>query len=276
MKRRNKITAVLLGAGALVLAGGVALAGHGHHHDPAAMRRHAVAHVAAMLDVLEATPAQRKVAEQARDRVLGAIQREHGDKRADLGRVLDLFSADKLDRGALGALRKKHEAAALRIGDAVVQSVFELHAVLTPAQRKTLVQQVKDNRPRLTPMRLATMKHLAGGRADEVLRSVGATEPQRFAVQAAIDHVVDTIEHQEPQRAAAIDRALALLVADRIDKAQADKVRAAHDLALHRMIDAAELALDNIHEALAPAQRKALVALVKARHPMIDGKPGQH
>ncbi len=273
MKRSGKITAVLLGAGALVLAGGVALAGHGHHHDPAAMRQHAIAHVAAMLDVLEATPAQRKIAEQGRDRVLGAIAKEHGDKRADLGRALEIFTADKLDRGALGALRKKHEASALRIGDAVVASVLELHAVLTPAQRKALALQVAENRPRLTAMKLATMKHLASARADEALRSIGAGEPQRFAVQAAIEHVLDTAGHQEPQRAAQIDRALALFSADRIDRAQVDKLRAAHDLALHRMIDAAELAFDNIHEALPAAQRKALVALVKARHPMVvDGK----
>lgn len=92
---------------------------------------------------IKATDAQRKVVYAARDRVLQAVQSSRGDHRADMEQLLTLFSADKIDAQQVAALRAQHQDRITKVGDAVMQSVREVHDALDPNQRKVLAGYLK-------------------------------------------------------------------------------------------------------------------------------------
>jgi hypothetical protein len=140
--RRTWKTALIavLGAGALVsvlgLAAARAVAEEGADGVPfvegrrAAFMKHMVsAKLDAALTAAKVTPRQREAIHGVRDRLFGEMQqarRELRQKRgADLDQALQLFTADRIDRDRLGALRQKHEAAARRMADSVEAAIIE-------------------------------------------------------------------------------------------------------------------------------------------------------
>lgn len=157
--RRTWRTALiaLCGAGALFsvlgLAAARAVAEEGAEGVPfmhgrrAAFMKHMVsAKLDAALSAAQVTPRQREAIHGVRDRLFGEMQKARQELRqkrgADLDQALQLFTADRLDRERLGALRQKHEVAARRMADAVEGAIVEVHGILTPAQRKAMADYI--------------------------------------------------------------------------------------------------------------------------------------
>ena len=102
------------------------------------------------------------------------------------------------------------------------------------------------------------------------------TAAQRPQIEAARDHVFQTIEALHPEEALPqlLERGLAIFEADRIDPAAVNALRAEHQQRMGKLADAIEQALFDLHDALTPAQRKALVEHVKAERAKWGGRFG--
>src|SRR5262249_15374627 len=105
-------------------------------------------------------------------------------------------------------------------------------------------------------------------RLDEALDEAGVTAEQRPQIDAARDQLFATLGalHAEETLPAALERALKLFEADRVDTAAVAALRAEHVERMHKVADAVEQALFDHHDALTPAQRQALVANARAMH----------
>jgi len=103
--------------------------------------------VDSVLDELKATPEQRTAINAAKDRVVAAFKTGHADKGADLEQLLGLFAADKLDNAKIDALRTDHMQRMRKIADAVIQSITDVHDVLSADQRAQLIAFVKAHHP---------------------------------------------------------------------------------------------------------------------------------
>lgn len=237
---------------------------HGHGMFHAAMK----AHVEAALDAAKATPAQRQAIAAARDHVLAVVKGGASGGGAEVDTALALFSADRLDKGALDKHRARHQAEAKRIGDALVQAAFDAHAALTPDQRRAIVEYVRAHKPAEggVPHKRAFMKRLVQNRLDDALDEIKATDKQRATVMAAKDRVIAAIEQTHQGRGAEIDRLFDLFAADRIDGAQLEAMLAEHQANLGKLADALVGAIGDVHATLDAGQRKAVVDLVRARH----------
>jgi Spy/CpxP family protein refolding chaperone len=145
---------MLAGATALAFTGpGARFALHhvgGWHHGggmghPIA-RRVAAAIVDDAMDAIKATPQQRTVANAARDRVLAAFQQHQQGRATRAQDVIALFEADQIDPARVAAVRRSVEDEHRKIGDAISQALADVHAVLTPDQRKQLAEYVRQHR----------------------------------------------------------------------------------------------------------------------------------
>lgn len=271
--RKLGIAAVAVGlavaAGATALAAG-GLHGPGRHH--AMMKKHVEAMVDDALDAAKATPDQRAKIHAAEEGAFAAMQQQQPQGRAGhremIEKVTALFLADAPDRAEVKALRAAHEAQGRQRVDAIVQALTTAHDALQPAQRKAVADYVRGHRPGRhgAMLRGEMMKRMASARLDEALDAIGANATQRAQIEAARDHVIQTIEALHPEAAMpeAMDKALAIFEADRVDPAAVKALRAEHEQKLAKVADAVEQAAFDLHDALTPAQRKALVEHVKA------------
>jgi Spy/CpxP family protein refolding chaperone len=98
----------------------------------------------AAFDAIGASDAQKSALTADRDRVFEAFK----DMRmsgAQVDKLLELFSADTLDRTQLAALRAEHDARMKKIGDALVGALSDVHAQLSADQRTKLIDWVKQH-----------------------------------------------------------------------------------------------------------------------------------
>jgi hypothetical protein len=95
---------------------------------------------------ISATPKQRQVVTDAKDKVIAAAEQMHQGRGTDLERALELFVADKLDTGAIDALRAKHQAGMKAMVDTVVQSVIDVHGALSAGQRTLLTDYIRSHK----------------------------------------------------------------------------------------------------------------------------------
>lgn len=143
MKRRTVI-GLVAGVIGSVLAGAAAIAGATHGRETM-MRRMAAAAIDGALDEAQASSEQRAAIHAARDRVFAAIEEHRKGRQARLDGMLALFEGDRLDDG-LSAFRAQIEEEHGKIADAVATALVDAHAVLTPAQRKTVADYVRSHR----------------------------------------------------------------------------------------------------------------------------------
>ena len=70
--------------------------------------------------------------------------RPHEAMVAGLDKALALFEAEKVDSAAVLALRAEPQAKMKKLGNAVVQALYDAHDALTPPQRKAIAAFVRD------------------------------------------------------------------------------------------------------------------------------------
>jgi Spy/CpxP family protein refolding chaperone len=251
----------------LAAVAGVAWARHGQKWHKQMFEHHITARIDEALDVAKATPQQRDAVYAARDRAMAALTAEHRSHQGDFKKVLDLFEADQLDRAEVKALRAAHEAAMQKDGVVITQALVEAHDALTPPQRKAVAEwarsHVRSGGPKIAG---EWMKHRLAGHIEDALDAVNATDAQRTAIRAAVDHVFTTMEAGKAEHDAQVARALALFEADHVDPAELARLRETHVAARQKIGDAIAQAVEDAHDALTSAQREQLVAWVRSHH----------
>lgn len=150
-KRKGWILGVVAAVGLVGVLGVAretrAFGGPGLGHPGAIMRRIASAHIDEALDQAKASPEQRQKVGEIKERLFRTLEDSRRGHRGDMDEALRLFTADQLDRGKMAQLRKARQAEMDRVGDAVEQAISDVHAVLTPAQRKVVADYVAQHRP---------------------------------------------------------------------------------------------------------------------------------
>jgi hypothetical protein len=142
--RRRTMIGLVAGVIGGVAAGAVAFAATGHGREMM-MRRMAVAAIDGALDEARATPEQRTAIHAARDRVFAAVEEHRKGRHARLDDMLALFESDRLGDG-LPVFRQQIEDEHEKIAAAIGAALVDAHAVLTPAQRKTVADYVRSHR----------------------------------------------------------------------------------------------------------------------------------
>lgn len=133
------VTALLVGIVLATQADAGWFRRHGQgSHEPAARAEHAQRAVEYFLSNVDATDEQYEAARGIVDETLAALGEVQFDRRAIRGRVLELLSAESVDRDAIEALRTEGISAADRASSALTQGVVELAEMLTPEQRAQL------------------------------------------------------------------------------------------------------------------------------------------
>ncbi len=117
--------------------------GHGGEHAAGGFLKHmASQRIDAALDAAKVDEAQRATIHAARDRVFAAFEAGHQNPGARIEEALALFGEDKLDQARIATLRAEHEAVAAKTAAVIEQAVIEAHDVLTPEQRRAVVEFV--------------------------------------------------------------------------------------------------------------------------------------
>jgi Spy/CpxP family protein refolding chaperone len=140
--RRRTVIGIVAGLIGSIAVGAAAFAAMGHGREMM-MRHMAVAAIDSALDEARATPEQRVAIHAARDRVFVAIEEHQKSRRMD--DMLALFESDRLGED-LPALRQQMEAEHAKIATAISAALVDAHAVLTPAQRKTVADFIRSHR----------------------------------------------------------------------------------------------------------------------------------
>ena len=136
----------VLGVGVGLITAVAAFA-HGGHGRPAMMKRFASAIIDEALAPANVTPPQRTQIYAARDRAFAALEAHRQTRGAHMDEALALFEADAVDPGRVATFRAQREAEHRQVADAISQAITEVHDVLTPAQRKVVVDWVRANHP---------------------------------------------------------------------------------------------------------------------------------
>jgi Spy/CpxP family protein refolding chaperone len=100
----------------------------------------------AAMEAISASAAQRASLTAARDRVLAAFKEMRPDG-SHLDKLLDLFTADTLDKAQIASLRGEVTARMNKVGDTLTQALAEVHGQLSAEQRTKLVDWIKAHRP---------------------------------------------------------------------------------------------------------------------------------
>ena len=98
-----------------------------------------------LLDQIHATADQRTKVTAAVERAFTAISDGMGDHSAHLDEAIAVFTADKIDSAKLASLQAEREAKMQQVGDAVVQSLTEVHDALDAGQRKQVADFVRSH-----------------------------------------------------------------------------------------------------------------------------------
>ncbi len=96
-----------------------------------------------VLDQLAASQPERTAAHQARDKVLEAIKAARDTRAASAEELGRIFVGDPLDKAALATFRTAREAQLHGLGEQFATVITELHASLSPAHRKQVVELVR-------------------------------------------------------------------------------------------------------------------------------------
>jgi Spy/CpxP family protein refolding chaperone len=149
MKRSTKM-ALTVGGGlfALVLAvglGGRALADGqvGGQWKHKMMKQFVQARLEKAFEVVRADPQQRQVIQAAKDRVVAAFEKEHGNRRGMMEDALALFESNTIDQVKLDALIAEHEARRKVMHQTVLNALREVHTTLSPDQRRALTAHIR-------------------------------------------------------------------------------------------------------------------------------------
>ena len=103
-----------------------------------------IAHrVSAAEDLIDATPAQRQVIDQARENVVATLEKHFAAHKEARGQWLALLTADKLDATQIVDAANKHADAIRSIAAEVAPEIVKVHDALTPAQRAKLAEHLK-------------------------------------------------------------------------------------------------------------------------------------
>jgi Spy/CpxP family protein refolding chaperone len=271
MKRRSKIAIAIALAGALMVAlvaGGAALAS-GRMHDGFAKRR-VTRHIDAALDAVAANAAQRDAVHAARDHVFATLEETHRGQRGEIAQALDLWQADTLDTAKLAELRARHQAAAKKTGDAVVQALTDAHDTLTAAQRQKLADYLRAHRPPVDGKSVEGMKPFAKNmlneRVDDLLDEINARADQRDKVHAAVERAFAAVAGTVGEHAAHFDEAIAVFTADQVDSGKLQALAAERQARMQQMGDALLQALSEVHDTLDAGQRKTVADFVRKHH----------
>lgn len=159
MERRKVMKLGIFGAVAAGILGvaGSALARHrggfGCHGGDRAefMKKMVNAHVDEALDAAKVEGAARDTVHGEVDKVFAAISEVRTGHQEDMDQMLDLFTADTLDRRQLDSIRSEHVAKMQKVSDTIADAISNVHDALTPDQRKALVEYVKAKRARFAP-----------------------------------------------------------------------------------------------------------------------------
>jgi periplasmic protein CpxP/Spy len=151
MKRRTWLGLVAVPVAAVV-TGAVALtAAWGHGGGPGMhgrmMKRMVSAALDEALDQANVTAEQRTAIHASRDRAFAAFDAHRGDHRAHREQVLAVFEADRIDPAQVEALHAQMEQGRQTMRAAVTQAITEIHATLTPEQRRSVAQFVRTHGP---------------------------------------------------------------------------------------------------------------------------------
>jgi hypothetical protein len=262
MRGRTKLAliAALVSVGALS-----AFAIHPHGDRKAQI----IAHIDEALDAAKATPAQRSAIDSARDHVFAAFGDLYRVRRGEIDEALQLFQADRLDAQALSAHRTRRIADARKVGDAIVQAVYDAHDALTAPQRQAVANYLRGlihPRGPIDGTKQRFVRHMIQNRIDDALADVNATPDQQAKVTGAADKVIAALHDAHQDHGADVEKLLQLFVADKIDAAQLTALRAEHQAKLDKLFDAGLQAFTDVHDALDAGQRKALVEWVRQHH----------
>ena len=263
MRHRYKI---LLALALVALVATFAHAWEHHARGPEHLRRRAAARIDAALDAVKASPAQRTLVHAAADHVFAAFEAAHGDHHAEMQEALDLFAADRLDPAAVAAHRARKEADLKKVGDALVQAIYDVHDALTAPQRQALVAHLRAEHAghgRDHGFGEKMMKAMIKSRIDDALDEIKASEAQRAKVRAAGDQLLASFAAARPD-AGAFEPLLALFTADPLDAAALASLRAEHEARFQKVADAVVAAVTEVHDTLSPEQRRQVVAWVRA------------
>jgi Spy/CpxP family protein refolding chaperone len=116
-------------------------------HRGGFMKKMVTAHIDEALDAIKATDAQRGVIDAARDHVFATFAEMHDGGGAQIEHALTLLETGKLDAAQIDALRAEHQSQQRKIGDAIVQALYDVHGTLSAPQRKALVEYVREHHP---------------------------------------------------------------------------------------------------------------------------------
>jgi Spy/CpxP family protein refolding chaperone len=261
--RLLKISAVAL---AIAAAGAVVAQEH-HHRGGGFFRHHVNMRIEGALDAAKATPDQRAVIERARDKVFAAVEGSHQGREEHMQKVMQLFETDKIDAAQVKALRDQHDAAARTDGEAIVAAITEAHDVLRPDQRKEVADYLRAHKPDHPPAAVADwFKKRAFTHVNDALDQVKASQPQRAAVENALEQVWTAFRAEHEAMPAHLEQALKLFEADKIDAQQLAALKADGEARRQKISDAIVQAFHDVHDTLTAAQRKQLVAWVRANH----------
>lgn len=102
--------------------------------------------LADIYDQLKATPEQRQKLTAVKDGAVQAWFAGRDDRRAALNSALQLFAADTLDKQKVAELKRDYLAKHKALADRVEAAVREVHATLTPDQRRAAIDFAKAHR----------------------------------------------------------------------------------------------------------------------------------
>ncbi|HEY2747816.1 MAG TPA: hypothetical protein VGL86_24505 [Polyangia bacterium] len=266
MKRSRKVVTIGI-AGALVLAlaaGGAALASD-RMHDGFAKRR-ITRHIDAALDAVGASAAQRDAVHAARDHVFTTIAENRQNERGDLDAALTLWQSDRLDPTALGALRTRHQAAAKKTSDAIVQALSDAHDALTSAQRAKLADFLRAHKPPKFDGAKPFVKHMVSERVDDMLDQIHASADQRAKITTAVESAFGAVSGGFADHAAHFDDAIAVFTADKIDAAKLAALQTEQQAKMQQIGDTLVQTLTEVHDSLDAGQRKLVADFIRSHH----------
>ena len=265
MKRSWKIGIALAGVVVIALVvGGAALASDHMHGD--FMKRRVTRHIDDALDAVGANAAQRSAVHAARDHVFATMEETHAAERGDLGEVLTLWQADRIDTAALSSLRARHQAAAKKTGDAIVQALSDAHDALTAAQRQQLATWLRAHQPPKMDGARPFVKHMVKERVDDMLDEIHATADQRAKVTASVERAFDAVSAGFVNHTTHFDEAITIFTADNIDRGKVAALAAERQTRMDKSADVIVQALSEIHDALDAGQRKQVADFIRAHH----------
>ncbi|WP_269633580.1 Spy/CpxP family protein refolding chaperone [Pelomonas sp. BJYL3] len=106
-------------------------------------------HVEHMLDLVDATDAQRAQIKSIMDAARGELKTQHETLRSLHEQGLTLFSATNVDAAAIEALRQKGSAVHEQVSRRMSQAMIDVARVLTPEQRAKLAAKLKQRQARM-------------------------------------------------------------------------------------------------------------------------------